>query len=249
MRYILSEFRKLYTVRSTYIFLAVCIAITVFFAFYIEAIRLTGDVTSSDKLAGEVTGAVGALAMLIALVGVLLVTHEYRYNTIMYTLTSANNRLKVLIAKVVVVSVFALLATLFFAALSPLLTYLGLQIKGLDMVAQNIPVWDLLWRSAFHGWGYAMLALVLAFIIRNQVGTIVALVIVSGTVETLLSLLLKHNSGYMPFTALSRVINTGEAMPGIAAGFSPEKSAVIAAVYIAGGLVVAAYLFHRRDAN
>jgi ABC-type transport system involved in multi-copper enzyme maturation permease subunit len=245
IRQVLSELRKLFTIRSTYVFLAISLAIVVFFAFYIEAIRLTGDVTNPGKLASEVTSAVSALAVLISLVGVLLVTHEYRYNTIMYTLTSSNNRLKVLLAKVIVVSIFAVLATLFFGVLSPLLTYLGIQIKGLDMVAQNLPVWDLLWRSAFHGWAYAMLALVFAFIIRNQVGAIIVLLFLPGTVEALLGLLLKHNVAYLPFTALNAVLNN----PIPTANLSRGESALVVLGYVVIGLVVSAVLFKKRDAN
>lgn len=247
IRSLKAEFLKLATIRSTYIFLGVCSAILVFFAFYIEGYRQTANVVNPNLLASAVSSAVNALAIFIALVSVLLVTHEYRYNTIMYTLTASNSRLKILVAKVLAASCFAVLATLFFGALSPVLTYLGLEAKGLSMVAQNIPYLDLLWRAAFFGWAFTMLALIFSFIIRSQVGAIVFLLIMSTTGEFFLSLLLKHNATYLPFTALNQVIGS-PGMPGITP-LSHGKAALVVLAYVVIGWIIAAVLFTRRDAN
>jgi uncharacterized membrane protein len=83
--------------------------------------------------------------------------------------------------------------------------------------------------------------MIFAFIIRNQIGTIVALIFLPGTVEGLLGLLLKENNFYLPFSALNGVINQ---IP-----FSHGKSALVALAYVAVGWIVAALLFKRRDAN
>lgn len=247
IRQIKSEFQKLLTVRSTYFILLGCLAITILFAFYIQGYNLKFDVTSSTKLAGGVTSAVAALALFISLVGALMVTHEYRYNTIMYTLTSANSRFKVLIAKFIVISLFSIAATMLFAALSPILAYLGVHLRGLAMVPQSIPYLDLLWRSALYGWGFSMLGLIFAFIIRNQVGTLVALIALPGPLEALLGLLLKENAAYLPFTALSNVINNAPGMSMVP--MSASKAAGIALAYIVVGWIIAALLFKKRDAN
>jgi ABC-2 type transport system permease protein len=245
IKLIRAEFQKILTVRSTYFILLFCLAILIFFAFYVEAIRLVADVKDPGKLQSEVLGAIGILPMILSFVAALAITHEYRFNTIMYLLVASRSRLKAFLAKVFAISVFAVLAILFFASLSPLLTSLGLQIKGLDMVTQNIPYLDLLWRGAFVGWAFAMFALILAFIIRNQAGVIVSILLIPSTVEQLLGLLLKENTKYLPYTALNNIINTGPA----AADMSHGKSALIALAYIAVGLIVAALLFKKRDAN
>jgi ABC-2 type transport system permease protein len=248
IRQIKAELLKIFSIRSTYVTLAFALAITVFFAFYIEGFKTTAPVINPAKLVSEVTSAVSALAFLISLVGVLLVTHEYRYNTIMYSLTSSNSRLKVLIAKVVAVSCFAVLATLFFAALSPVLTYAGLHLKGISLVHQSIPVADLFWRVAFYGWAYSMLAVLLAFIIRNQVGAIVTILFLPNTVEALLGLLLKKNVVYLPFSALNTLMGGGD-NPSTVIPMSHAKAAVIVTGYVVAALIIAAYLFKRRDAN
>lgn len=247
MRLIKAELQKLFTTRSTYFILAWCFIMLMIFAFFAEGYQLKSNVTDSSKLAGEVKSAISATAVFIALAGALLVTHEYRYNTIMYTLTSSNSRLKVLVAKIVAVSIFAIIATLALGALSPLLTYVGVHLKGLSMVPQSIPYVDLLWKSAFYGWAYSALAVLLAFIIRNQVGAIAALFLVPTAVEGLLTLLLKENVKYLPFSALNMVANVMP--PGVAHTLTSTKAALVVTAWIGGLLIVAAVLFKRRDAN
>lgn len=243
-RLVTAEIKKILTVRSTYVIFGICLAATIFFAFYVTAFRLNADVTDPGKLAGGVTAAVSLLSALIILIGILLATHEYRYNTIMYTLSSANSRLKVLLAKIIAVSIVAILLTIFFAVLSPVLTYLGLQLKGLELAPQTIPIVDLLWRSVFFGWGNAMFALLLAFIIRNQVGAIIAIYVVTATIEGLLFMLLKDNAKFLPATSLNIVL---QPMQGIE--LSPGTAALIAFAWLLGLTILAVILFKRRDAN
>ncbi len=246
-----SEFRKLLTIRSTYVIIAICLAIIFLFAFFIEGYHLNANVTSSGKLASEVISAASTLGLFIALIGVLLVTHEYRYNTIIYTLTASASRTKVFLAKVFVVSVFAVLLTLFFCFLAPLLTYAGIHAKGLSMVPQTLHVLDLLWRSVFYGWCYSMFALLIAFIVRNQVGTIAVLFLYPGPGEALLTLLLKSNAKYLPFRALAGVIqNIPQGLEGVLPDtLNPPRAALFLTGYLAVLSVAAWVLFRRRDAS
>lgn len=246
IRQLRSELRKLFTVRSTYVILLICLAITILAAFYANGYHVVAPIRDPGFLASQVTGAVQFLSFIIAIAGILLVTHEYRYNTIMYTLTASRSRLKVLLAKLLVASLFITLAILLFATLSPLLANAGLHLQGTTMVPQSIPYKDLLWRCAFYGWGYGMLALIIAFIIRNQIGAIVTLIFFPGTVEAILGLLLKQNSKYLPFHALDGVLGNGQFM---SATLSHGNSALMALAYIVVGLIVSAYLFQKRDAQ
>ncbi len=246
-----SEFRKLITVRSTYFISGLALLIVTFYAFYIEGIRVNPQsLADPGRLASEPIGAIGAVGLIISLVGLLLLTHEYRYNTIMYTLTATKNRVRTLIAKIIVISGYALSMSLIVAVLAPTMAYLGAQVSGHQLVHQVIPVWDLLWRVLFYGWGYAMAALLFASLIRNQVGSIIAVFVIPGTVETLLSLLLKSNTVYLPFTALSQVVVLGGQQGPIQTGhLSPAKGALVFGVYLVIGWAVALFLFVRRDAN
>src|ERR1700733_14101281 len=94
-----AEFRKLWTVRSTYLILAFVLVIAIFFGFYVSGWKIDkGALHDPGTLALDVTSAISAVSVFASLIGVLLVTHEYRFNTIMYTLTASNSRSKVLLA-------------------------------------------------------------------------------------------------------------------------------------------------------
>lgn len=243
-----SEFRKLLTVRSTYVLFGLAVILVVFFGFYIEGVKLApADLNNPAQLASDITGALGALVIFGALAAVLLMTHEYRYNTIMYTLTSNRSRSNVLLAKIFVVSVFALIFTGVIAALSPLMSYLGVQASGHTLVPQSIPYGDLWWRVLLFGWGYGMVGLLLATLIRSQVGTIVALFLIPGVVEQLIALLLKDKAVYMPFSSLDHILSADASA--ISGNLSPGTAAAVFLSYLVFFWLVAWVLFLRRDAN
>lgn len=239
-----AELRKLATVRSTYVILGFCLVLELLFAFYNDGLKVTAaSLHNPNYLAGEVTQAISVLMLVIAMVGVLLVTHEYRYNTIMYTLTSANRRAKVLLAKLLTVSLFVIIACLVLGFLSPLLVDLGLHIKGHHLVSQVFPAWNLAWRAVFAGWAFSMLALIMAFIIRIQVGSLAAVFLLPGTIEPLIGLLVKSHKDYLPFTAINSIVDRTNAT------ISVDRAALVATLYIIIGWLVTLILFQRRDAN
>ncbi|HEU5004828.1 MAG TPA: ABC transporter permease [Candidatus Saccharimonadales bacterium] len=242
-----SEFKKLLSVRSTYILTGISIALVILFAFYIQGFRLTAaDYNKPDMLSTAVSGAVTSVAIFGALIAILLMTHEYRYNTIMYTLTNSSSRSKVLLAKVLAISTYALVVTAFLAVLSPVMTYLGVHAAGHTPAHQVLHYGDLAWRSLFYGWGYSMAALLIATLARNQVGAIASLFIVPGAIEQLLGLLLKSNAVYLPFTSLSQVFSEQTIKGG---SLSPGKGALVFSLYLVVGWLIGWSLFLRRDAN
>lgn len=237
-----AEFRKLITIRSTYVILAACLAIEVLFAFYGSGIKSTAaDLRNPGYLADQVVQAVNFLSVVLALVGVFLVTHEYRYNTILYTFTSAKRRTSVFFAKFIVISIFATLFALIFGALSPLMATLGTHLAGHTMAHQVIPYTDLLWRSAFAGWAFATFAFTLAVIIRAQIGAVISIFLIPSTIEPLLGIILKGNKIYLPFAAQTAVL--------IKDKLSFTHAAMVAGVYMVVGMLVAWVLFVRRDAS
>ena len=104
-----AEFRKLLTVRSTYFISFFAIALSIFLSFYLSGWRASpADVLSPSYLQNVMGTVISLLPSFGALVAILLIAHEYRYNTIMYTLTSSNSRSKVLIAKLITVTAYVL---------------------------------------------------------------------------------------------------------------------------------------------
>jgi ABC-2 type transport system permease protein len=238
-----AEFRKLLTIRSTYFIFLIGLALVALFAGYIEGFKSApNQLINPEKLMSEVTGAAPVVGILAAITSLLLWAHEYRHMTIMYTLTATNSRNKVLLAKIIVVTIYSLLFTAVLTTLSPLLTLLGMHLAGHNLGPQTFDFFDVAWRTLFYGWAYSMLALMLAGLIRNQIGAIVVLFIVPSMVEGILTLLLKANAIYLPFTALMAVVNK---TPNLSYG----KAAAVFMVYLVVGWLVTWILFLKRDAN
>ena len=238
-----SELRKLLTIRSTYIIFACMLVLIAFFAFYAQGIAaVPEDAARSTYLDSIIRNAANLVFTISTFITILMVTHEYRYNTIMYTLTSSKSRAQSLFAKLVVATGLALVLTTFFCILAPLLSILGASIGGHEIGPQTLYFKDLIWQCLFSGWGIMTLGFVLAVIIRSQIGAIIMFLMLPTTVESLLSLLLKDNAKYLPFNAISSV----------SSGFgslTPGKAAIVSLIYLAVGLAVSFGLFIKRDAN
>jgi ABC-type transport system involved in multi-copper enzyme maturation permease subunit len=232
-----------------------------FVAFYVEGFKnSTNLVAGPDKgklfVAGTLPQIANTISVAGALIGLLLLAHEYRYNTIVYTLTISNSRSKVLASKIIAVLTFVTIYSLFATAMSLSLIWAGAAISGHSIPYQDINYLIYLAKSVFNSIGFGMVGLLFITLIRNQVGAIAAIFILPNTVEGLLSLLLKHNSVYMPFTALQQVVQapvlsgarsvSREATTG---NLAPPKGALVFGVYLVLGWIVAWYLFLRRDAS
>jgi ABC-type transport system involved in multi-copper enzyme maturation permease subunit len=262
-----SEFKKLFTVRSTYVLSLIFLLLMGFLAFYVDGFKNVPTETLSPLdhakaslfVAGTITQIANTISVAGALIALLLLAHEYRYNTIVYTLTASNSRSKVLASKI-----FAILAyVLVFAAVASIiglgLVYAGVAASGHSIPHQDINYLTYVAKAVFLSEAYAMAGLLFITLIRNQVGAIAALLIIPNTVEGLLSLLLKQNSVYMPFTALQQVVQP-PVVNGVIAGhsrvhdsatgyLSAPRGVLVFLAYLAVGWIVAWYLFLRRDAT
>lgn len=243
-----SEFRKLFTIRSTYIVSILAMLLAGFFSFYVEGLRGADNMLQPTKLQNEILSSVGLLAIFGSIVATLLITHEYRYNTIMYTLTSSNSRTKVLWAKLVAVTGYTMLFTIIGIAFAVTCMYIGLQVKHITLIPQQIAWGDLIWRTLFYAWGYGVAGLILGLLMRQVVGAIVAIFLFPSTIEPLLGLLLKDNSKYLPFTAFNHVVDTSNMHAGPGA-LTVGQSAAVFGAYLFVGWIVAWILLEKRDAN
>jgi ABC-2 type transport system permease protein len=241
-----SEFRKLLTVRSTYINVAISLAIVALFAGFGSGFRMDAASThNTGYLMDQSTSAIVFVGMILAFVGLLLAGHEYRYNTIMYTLTATNRRYKVLVSKFVAITVFAIVTSLLVAFFSPLCTIIGAHLAGKTLGPQHYEVWPIIWRSIFTGWGYAMFAYILLLSMRNQIGAIVTYLLVPLIGENILMQLFKNIGKNLPFTALQSV-----AQPTALGNHTTSAhSVMVVLIYVVAGLLVSTVLFVKRDAN
>ena len=252
-----SEFRKLFTVRSTYILMGFALAYMILYNFYIIGFRVGHDPANLVSLHNplylmiETTRARGISAPILfsSIIAVLLMAHEYRYNTIMYTLTNSKNRSKTILAKIIAVTGFAIIFSLIVEILAPSLALAGMHVHHLTLVHQVFYYRDFFWRALCFGWAYVMIGILFAVLFRNVVASIVGLLLTPIIIEPLIGLLLSTNQQqYMPFTALNAVLNNG-LLNNVPGQLSAVRSAVVVLVYLIIGWTIGWMLFLRRDAN
>lgn len=238
-----SEIRKLFSVRSTlFIIVAAFLLTSGLIAFWIFGFKNVEHVDSNARALLTCLYSVVAISgVFFSIITVLSVGHEYRYNTIMYSLTSINRRTKVFFAKFAVLALFAVVAGAILAGLGLAAFHIGINAAGIDAVAQHIPIAEVLWHSAASILGSVAFGFILATIIRSLIGAMVTILMVPSTIEGLLSLFLKDNTKYLPFTALGNLTS--------ATAQNVTTSLGVVCGYAAVFGLVAYILFLRRDAS
>jgi ABC-type transport system involved in multi-copper enzyme maturation permease subunit len=239
-----AEFRKLLTVRSTYAISGFALVLVGFIAFYGMGYKGWAALQPSSALQEHLLNAISIYQVFAAIVAMLLITHEYRYNTIMHTLTISNSRFKVLLAKIIVATIYGAAFTLIGLALTGLEIAAGVNLGGHGLGVQHLDIYSLLWRSLVFTCGGVLVGLVFGFLSRSIVFALTAFFIIPSTIEPLLHLLLKVNENYLPFTVQGQII-----APGGPGAYSALASAGVFLAYLASAWVIAAVLFIRRDAN
>lgn len=238
-----SEFKKLLTIRSTYLLSGFVLLLVTFLAVYMYGYKQADvDLLKPDLLEQAVLGATGLVAIIVSVVAILHVTHEYRYNTITYTLTATNHRFYVLGSKVLVALVYATALAVSAAAIAYFGTKLGVQLSGRSLSPQNLPS-ETLWQVAAYIWGNVLFAFIIAVLVRAVV-TAVTLYFVIPTVEMILRTLVKENGEFFPFQALGAIVGQNPI-----GGLTSGAAIAVVAVYVLVFGAIATVLFVRRDAN
>lgn len=245
-----SEFRKLFTIRSTYVIAFIVLALVFLMCFYFEGYRgNTGSAASTlapTALKEIVGNAAGIGALFIAIIAVLFMAHEYRYNTIMYTLTANTRRTKVFLSKIltmtVVGAVFGVLVALF--GLGAYM--LGLQLRDATLPTQDFDLLTQIGKVALYYIAYSIIGVLIATLLRAVVGAIVVLLLVPTTIEPLISLVLKEKAVYLPFAATDTIMGASAIQSN---SLSSNGAIGVTAIYLVAVGVVTWLLFLRRDAN
>ena len=293
-----AEFRKLLTVRSTYIMAISAILLVSLFTYFgtsktvyeektVEppaaaqqqsgeserqaandqpppetVIRVSGDLPK-ERLITHLQDNIPVVALIIAIAVVLLMGHEFRYNTIAYTLTASNSRSKVLISKILVSAVFTVVVTLLAISAIVAVTYAAVHIKDLNLPPQTYDWGYILARLVGYTLGFSLMALAIITLLRNLIAGVVAPFLLL-TIDAIVGGLLLNwqniePSKVLPFSALNRIESLGadylpKNMPddGIAdLQLLPATvlgATAIFTAYFIGIWIVGWYLFLKRDA-
>lgn len=240
-----AEFRKLLTIRSTYAITILSLLLIAFIAFWGMGWH-GGDFLGPTRFQSAALNLISVMGIFSGIVAILLVTHEYRYNTISYTLTASNSRLKVMLAKMLVLSVYAVIATALVIAIGMAGLALGAHMNHVKITPQNFDVYSVAWRSVVYMITSVLAGLVFGFLSRSVVFAIVAYFAFPSTVEPLLHNLVKVSSNYLPFMAQNQIISSATDIPGM---YSPLASLGVFCAYLGAAWIVATVLFVKRDAN
>ncbi|CAN5182139.1 hypothetical protein BH09PAT3_BH09PAT3_6480 [soil metagenome] len=239
-----AEFRKILSVRSTYAILVTILALPVsLMGFWVYGYKdIAHAAVQSNALQSALFNGINFTAIFLSFVAILLVGHEYRYNTILYTLTSTKRRSKVFAAKWLAVVLFGLLVAVVAVGLNVLAFYIGQQVHHVATTQQSIPIWDFAWRAGATTIVYISYGFIIAILLRSLVASMAVFLLLPSTIEGLLSLILKDNVRYLPFTSISNL--TVEASK-----IAYTNSLLVGLAYVVGFGALAWYLFTRRDAN
>ena len=234
-----SEWIKFRSVRSTLIMLAAAGVLTVLFAALIANDQRTGIQDGYGNL-GNVIGGVQVAIFLFGTLGVQIIGQEYRFNTIRPTFTAAPWRMRVLVAKLVVVTVAAAIVTVLMLAISAAIGAAMLPRFEIDAVDHRI-----IWATVLFAAGWTMYGMALGAIIRQPIAAIVILLIQGLVAEPLLATLLKWTGPWMPFqNGIQMTQRSGDTelfRPILAGGIY-----FFLVTFILWG--IGAYLVNRRDA-
>jgi ABC-2 type transport system permease protein len=253
MSQIKAEFRKILTVRSTYaisLFFLVLLGIA---SFYGQGYKIAQADINDLFLAGNITMVANITSVAGAIIALLLMAHEYRYNTIVYSQTAVNRRSKLLASKMIAILLFVLVFSVLAAGLSFGLTVLGTLAAGHSVPAQNINYLTFLAKDIFFCECYALVGLLVPTLVRNMQASVAIIFIVPNTLEQLLGLIIKDPEKWLPFMSLAQVVEPpvrlkagSRASPNLV---SPEHGAVVFLIYMVIGWAITWYFFLRRDAN
>lgn len=242
-----SEFRKLLSIRSTYILTSLVFVGTALIAYFLLGREQEAfAATNPNMLYDSVYTVIGLFATFSAIIGILHITHEYRYSTINYTLTASRSRLRVILAKTTVLTTYALVVGAIVAFLGYFLAKAGLASVDATLVSQQTDWWAAAWQLGAYTIGYTLVGLLLGLLLRSVVGAIVVFFLFP-VVEQMLSLLLKENTKFLPFNALEAVAATTQFRS--AEMLTHTAALGVFALYFVGISIIATILFVRRDAS
>ncbi|TDC56633.1 ABC transporter permease [Jiangella ureilytica] len=251
------EWVRLRTLRSTYWLVGIGLLITAGVAFII-AYATRNEPLDADIAAQVLTGGADFatfIPVFTAIIGIFSTGHEYRHGTIQPTLTAIPQRSRLLIAKIIMVSLCAVVVV----ALSLVINLaIGMIFWG------EVPSFGEPLNEVIPGYFvlvvlYGICGLALAQLFRGVPSAIVVLLVTPLLVEGLISGLslvpaldwLQPALKFLPFSAGARLLATGPYDPQGGPDFdflSRWASGGVFAAFVAIILAVAWYLFKKRDA-
>ncbi|MCW2779027.1 MAG: hypothetical protein JWN17_2752 [Frankiales bacterium] len=244
-----AELLKLRTVRLPATLLLVTLALV---ALSVCATVLTAGRTGAplgahdpDLFRVALSSASAGTTMLLVL-GILVLTQEFRFGTATPSFLVTPRRERVLVAKLLAITLvgalFAAVSVLFAAALSVGL----LRLRGLDVVLEG-PLTRTVLADLLVVVLYGPIGIAVGALVRNQVAAVVGALAYSFVVENLLVALLPDVGRWLPGGASAAVLQLGDVATTRGELLPPLGGALLLVAYAVVLSLVAARLTLRRD--
>lgn len=185
-----SEWIKFRSVRSTVLLvLSAGLLVIVIGGFAVNDKR--GDASSH---LGDITVGIPFALFLFGTLGVQIIGQEYRFNTIRPTFTAAPWRVRVLIAKLIVVTAATAVVALVMVLVCALVGMAVLDPFTIDGLDQRV-----IWGTVVFAVGWTMMGMGVGAIIRQPVAGIVILLVEAFVAENILANLVRSSGKWLPF--------------------------------------------------
>jgi hypothetical protein len=226
MKLLRSEWIKLFTTRTTWVMIGIGLLCEALFAGLFVSLASLAEFETAEDIESIFTG-IGLLMVLILVLGVLVITTEFRHGTTGSTFLVTPKRYPVMLAKLAAVSLIGLLAGLAFFVVNgglalPILAERGVDLPSTGEIA-SIYIGVAVSFALLGAFGLGVGA-----IIRNQVGAIIAAIAFFFILSPLPELLPGDLGQYFPAQAI-----------GALHGLDEEGNLG----QVTGGLVLAAWAF------
>lgn len=244
-----AELRKLHTVPTTWIVSVVGWALVLISASLPFLVDVLGnDFDGSASQVASTIDQIGTNSVIPLVVGVLVITTEFRHGTIGRTLQLVPSRLKVLGWKLAAGGAYAILFTLVSLVLVAAMLWIMAAVEGVSL-GWGPEGWTALWQVFVGMILPALLGVAVGALVRSQVMAITLVLVWVFVAESLI--MLKPAVGkWMPFQALNSVFMTAEtrAAMGPNAQFLEPGVALAAFVgYVVVFTALAVLLMRKRD--
>lgn len=254
------EWVRLRTLRSTWWLTGLTLALSAVLGLPALGIKHVGVLDYADLVTGGQGFFDFVLAILIGMIGVFAIGHEYRYGTMRPTLSAIPRRSTLMTAKVLMVSGYVLVI----AVLSHVLRYIvALIILGrplLDLGLFPAPMGRVWFGVCIYMVIFALVGLSLSALFRNIPAALVTLIVFPLIGENIIRGLLtipafssiRSVGKILPFSAGQEIFSYQPVDSGTPAGFrelpSPGIGLLIFVVFLGIVLGLAWLLFEKRDA-
>ncbi|MFA9444920.1 hypothetical protein [Egicoccus sp. AB-alg6-2] len=244
-----AELRKLRTVPTTWVITGIGLALVVLSALLPFLVPgFGGDFTGAAGQVASSVDTIGGNSIIVLIIGVLVVTTEFRHGTIGRTLQLVPSRTRVLAVKLAAGAAYAVAFVGVSLVLVAVILFAMAAVENVSL-SWGAEVWTALWQ-VFVGLGLtAMLGVAVGALLRSQV-VAVTLVLVWVFVVENLAMLLPRVAQWLPFQALNSVFLTAETRAQMPPGMRYlEPAAALATFlgYVAVLTTAAVVLMRERD--